>query len=821
MVLIYGCLGGHAQAQSQKRYQAAQEAKRNTWNNEMLIYGSGILALLGYLGIQWYNGGSIRNPKIARAYWATRREEVAAKKRALKQIKNPKRNAVSLYIGANIHSIYENCMKLYKGVYFKHLGTENSENYKEKALLLQEILKILKDVQKPQYRKKIENQRLYIPDVQRGIAVCGAPGSGKTFSVIDPSLRSAVDQGHPILLYDFKYPDQASLLVPYALLNGYKVRIFAPGFDESDVCNPINFLKHVLDAETARQISVVLNKNFNLGDTKGDKFFDSAADQLMEAAFMLSRSFREADILSVQAFLSLANLVPRLKIWAERQPEQDLAILLLVSKTIDFLDRCRMSKELLMPKFNFSFMLGNDEIAQINLIEELISFLCEYFYDPNKQVDKEQIIDNLKRTNNNKIIQDIDETNKQIKFLENQLPESLYLEGYGKVERSFSVRIALEKMIQTWQDVYNNPKEFVEELRKNEQKSKVLEQITNEKFTTHVSFIIDALVYFLNIHPDYNPASGQLRTKNVKSWVRSAFSQLISTEKSERTLASIISVTNNNLIRFVKPNIARHFVGETTLPLYLEKKELIVFGLDRERRDTVGPLMATILHLIVNYNLTYRKNGERRKYPLIVALDELPTMYLPALTNWLNENRSDGFCGQIGFQNMNQLERAYGREVARSILTGCNTKFIFNPGEPESAEFFARMLGDEELIIKQRSRSSGKGGGSTSISEQERQRKLLEPPQFLKLPPGKCVFMNPGYENQKETSIPLVRQIHIPEEEIKIIELLKPFWDEFCHQRIKSLGGNKAQDERLHLNRRQTFVECLFAIKQEEEEESE
>jgi type IV secretory pathway TraG/TraD family ATPase VirD4 len=160
---------------------------------------------------------------------------------------------------------------------------------------------------------------------------------------------------------------------------------------------------------------------------------------------------------------------------------------------------------------------------------------------------------------------------------------------------------------------------------------------------------------------------------------------------------------------------------------------------------------------------------------------------------------------------MNQLERSYGKEVARSILTGCNTKFIFNPGEPDSADFFSRMLGEEEIATKQRSRSTGKGGSSVSISEQEKGRKLFEPAQFLKLPQGKCVFISPGYGNKTEKSIPFVKEIYVPPLEIELMERLKPLWEDFIKQRIVSLGGDQVQDDRLHLNRRQFFVASLFS----------
>jgi type IV secretory pathway TraG/TraD family ATPase VirD4 len=107
--------------------------------------------------------------------------------------------------------------------------------------------------------------------------------------------------------------------------------------------------------------------------------------------------------------------------------------------------------------------------------------------------------------------------------------------------------------------------------------------------------------------------------------------------------------------------------GQTTLPLDLDGKQLIVFGLDRNNRDIVAPLLAAILHMIVSRNVS---RTTPRKDPLVTVLDELPTLYLPALVNWLNENREDGFCGILGYQNLAQLEQFYGKELARAIFGG-------------------------------------------------------------------------------------------------------------------------------------------------------
>lgn len=502
-------------------------------NNLMLIGGIAALILLSTLGSNRKN-----RSKLATSYFGGRKEKLRAQKKALKQMRKRKRNEVALYIG-----------------------------------------------------KPNTKQVTYLPDAQRGIAVCGGPGSGKTYSVINPCLRSAIDQEFPIILFDFKYPNppestrldlrqkfdsvdfapprfldgssQTEQIVGYAEKAGYQINFFAPGFKESDVCNPLDFIRSPTDAETARQLGTVMNRNFRLlAQDKEDPFFGPAGDQLCEAIFMLAKSSHFPDVMMCQALLSMDKLVERL------------------------------------------------QAAELN--------------------------------------------------------------------------------------------------------------------------------YF----------------------IKASFGQLISVGKSEKTVSSIIGTANIVFTRFMKPSVLSAFCGKTTLPLDLHGKQLLVFGMDRERRDVVGPLLATVLHMIVNRNV-----ARGRSEPLILSLDELPTIYLPSIINWLNENRSDGLVSILGFQNIVQLEEVYGKKF-KSVLGGCATKAIFNPQEPDSAELFSKYLGEEDVRYNQKSHGSSGGKASTNISEQERTRKLLEPSQFLKLPTGHSVVISPGFENDREAAVPLKLNIKIPSNDI-------------------------------------------------------
>jgi type IV secretory pathway TraG/TraD family ATPase VirD4 len=254
----------------------------------------------------------------------------------------------------------------------------------------------------------------------------------------------------------------------------------------------------------------------------------------------------------------------------------------------------------------------------------------------------------------------------------------------------------------------------------------------------------------------------RVKASNISPWVRTSWDQFMSMRESEKTAASVAAISSLMFTNFVSPDILPCLCGKSTIPLDLEGKQMIIFGMDQTRRDIVGPILATVLHMIVTRNV-----AKQRVDPLAVFLDELPTLSLPSLVNWLNESRSAGFCGVLGYQNMTQLEKAYNKETARAIMSGCNTKFIFNPGEYESAKYFSDFLGDEEVHYRQRSRSSSKDGGSRSSSDQDKTKKIFSPEEILKLPSGSCLFINPAYSNSDEASIPLKMKVHVGEGEMQ------------------------------------------------------
>jgi type IV secretory pathway TraG/TraD family ATPase VirD4 len=199
-----------------------------------------LLGCFASIGILKLISGSNYKGKVATSYWGGSREKSQAAKKAKKQISKPIRNSVGLYVGTPPY--IRNALQKY---WYSNGFIKSKPTYTQQFLS--------------------SNSTLYIPDAQRGIAVIGAAGSGKTFSVIDPLIRSAFDQGFPMLLYDFKFPAQTKRAVAYAMKRGYSVRIFAPGFGESETCNPLDLLRDEEDAIAAGQLTQVISRNFDKG----------------------------------------------------------------------------------------------------------------------------------------------------------------------------------------------------------------------------------------------------------------------------------------------------------------------------------------------------------------------------------------------------------------------------------------------------------------------------------------------------------------------------------------------------------------------------
>ncbi|WP_121969214.1 TraM recognition domain-containing protein [Leptolyngbya sp. BC1307] len=264
----------------------------------------------------------------------------------------------------------------------------------------------------------------------------------------------------------------------------------------------------------------------------------------------------------------------------------------------------------------------------------------------------------------------------------------------------------------------------------------------------------------------------------VPIWTMESLSQILSSEGAEKQIAGIVATAQRTLKSFTGKSLVSSFCGKTSVPLDIAGKQVLFLQADIQKRDAVSPLLAAVLHLIVSRNF-----ATARKEPLIIALDELPTLYLPDLPKWINEFRSNGFVALLGYQNFAQLQHIYGRELSKALFAACGTKVFFNPKDRETAQEFSSYLGEKDVRYHTRSRTRGQHG-SSSRSEHYQKVPLLTPDQILKLDQGECVFINPAYRGGGEASVPLRLKVKISAQEDKRQARSVELWNQSVRQSL-------------------------------------
>ena len=283
-----------------------------------------------------------------------------------------------------------------------------------------------------------------------------------------------------------------------------------------------------------------------------------------------------------------------------------------------------------------------------------------------------------------------------------------------------------------------------------------------------------ATVYCIQSVDDFiNKLHAAVQAGKVSRWVAASFQQYLKAKDSEKTVASIDTTTVAIFSGFIQRSLLPSFIGKSTIPTRLVGRQLLVFKLDDPKRDVMGPLLAAALHMTIVSNLSAPRTD-----PIGIFIDELPSLYLKGLPQWINEYRSNGACFVLGIQSLEQLGNAYGENLAAAIASACSTKVLYNPANYATAEQFSESYGHKEFIVKNRSVSNSKEGRSTTWSDNLQTMPILTPDEILRFPQGKCVIVNPGYSSGGEGSIPYPLTIPIPSADRKRIQESSSLWKE-------------------------------------------
>ena len=193
-----------------------------------------------------------------------------------------------------IHISFDNISKFLKEGLLKDRFNLENESF-EQCQELQENKYSVNIPMRYYYKGKFRKGWVNIVNPFRGTWVVGTPGSGKTFSIIEPFIRQHSAKGFSMVVYDYKFPTLATKLYYHYKLNqkqgklphGCKFNIVNfVDVEDSKRVNPIQ-LKYINSlaaaSETAETLLESLQKGKKEGGGGSDQFFQTSAVNFLAA----------------------------------------------------------------------------------------------------------------------------------------------------------------------------------------------------------------------------------------------------------------------------------------------------------------------------------------------------------------------------------------------------------------------------------------------------------------------------------------------------------------------------------------------------------
>ncbi|MCW5323692.1 type VI secretion protein [Verminephrobacter aporrectodeae subsp. tuberculatae] len=161
-------------------------------------------------------------------------------------------------------------------------------------------------------------------------------------------------------------------------------------------------------------------------------------------------------------------------------------------------------------------------------------------------------------------------------------------------------------------------------------------------------------------------------------------------------------------------------------------------------REALKPVMSLWIDTAIKAVLDLEPIHRER---LWFCIDELPTLQkLDILKLALTNTRKYGLCMVLGVQDFSQVYEIYGHDLAKTIISGCQTKLLLRVTDGAAAKLLADLMGQAEVDEKDETLSYGLSPQRDGVSVMARRqmRDIVLTSQITTLPDMTGYLLVPG-----------------------------------------------------------------------------
>ena len=215
--------------------------------------------------------------------------------------------------------------------------------------------------------------------------------------------------------------------------------------------------------------------------------------------------------------------------------------------------------------------------------------------------------------------------------------------------------------------------------------------------------------------------------------------------KTGEDMESITTEVTTSIDVFAGSEAMSWALGESprrATPADIDLENSLFLQIDQENIAQYAPFIRLFYTQIFQHLIRSRNEDiVKSRFPIWILLEEAP-LYgaIPRLDEFLSTCRSKMVSVYVVCQSIAQLEGAYGKEKAATILDDCLIKVVLGVASPETADLFSKMSGQfEENRDSIHAKSLLSLPDSYSYSKER--RRVMDPEEFFRLKDDNAVVL--------------------------------------------------------------------------------